>query len=99
VLAVLAVIAVVAAGRGDPLADPVRDRAPFQLPDETATRGDIDALRFAVGFRGYRMDQVDAALDRLATAIEARDQRIAELEAQAVPTPGPTPGDDEWRHE
>ena len=40
------------------------------------------ALRFGVALRGYAMDQVDAVLDRLAAELDARDARIAELEAQ-----------------
>jgi DivIVA domain-containing protein len=36
--------------------------------------GEISAVRFDTALRGYRMDQVDAVLDRLQT-------RIAELEA------------------
>ena len=39
-------------------------------------------LRFGVALRGYAMDQVDAVLDRLAADLEARDTRIAQLEAQ-----------------
>ncbi|MDP9397085.1 MAG: DivIVA domain-containing protein [Actinomycetota bacterium] len=82
VLALLAVVAVVAAGRGGELTDPVVDRAPLGLPEE----GPLDAtalqrVRFSLGFRGYRMDQVDGVLDRVGAELAERDARIAELQS------------------
>ncbi|WP_052465803.1 DivIVA domain-containing protein [Mobilicoccus massiliensis] len=44
-----------------------------ELPDGVVHAGDVDDLRFDTALRGYRMDQVDAALERLR-------RRIAELE-------------------
>lgn len=80
-LAVIGGIAVVAAGRGGALATAEPDRSPRgRLPIGDVDRGAIDALRFTLGFRGYRMDEVDAVLDRLAGEIEMRDARISELE-------------------
>ena len=83
VLALLAVVAVVAVGRGDAMPDPVVDRAPLGLPEQ----GPLDAaaveqLRFSTGFRGYRMDQVDEVLDRVAGELARRDAQIAELTAE-----------------
>jgi DivIVA domain-containing protein len=97
-IAVLGGVAVVASGRGEglPYAEP--DRADLTLPtDRLAAREDVDRLRFAVGLRGYRMDEVDDVLDRLANDIAYRDRQIAELEqhlaghppAAAVPEPVP----------
>jgi DivIVA domain-containing protein len=40
-------------------------------------RGDVDKVRFSVGARGYRMDEVDDVLDRLAYEIDVRERRIA----------------------
>jgi DivIVA domain-containing protein len=80
-IAVLGGVAVVASGRGEglPYAEP--DRADVTLPtDRLAAREDVDRLRFAVGLRGYRMDEVDDVLDRLANDIAYRDRQIAELE-------------------
>jgi DivIVA domain-containing protein len=80
-LAVIAVIAVVAVGRGGSLGDVEPDRSPRgELPRGEVDRAAIDSLRFTVGFRGYRMDEVDAVLDRLAAELQARDARIAELQ-------------------
>jgi DivIVA domain-containing protein len=41
------------------------------------TPNDVDALRFGLAFRGYRMDQVDDALDRLREELRLRDERLA----------------------
>jgi DivIVA domain-containing protein len=90
-IAVLGGVAMVAAGRGTGLADAEPDRPDVQLPaDRAMGKDDVDALRFSVGLRGYRMDEVDDVLDRLAGELALRDARIAELEgaAPAEPSPG-----------
>ena len=80
-LAVVGAIAVVAAGRGGGLGPAEPARSPRgRLPAGPVGRPAIDALRFTVAFRGYRMDEVDEVLDRLAAEIAQRDARIAELE-------------------
>ncbi len=80
VAAVFGAIAWVAAGRGGGLDDPRQDRPePALADDRQLGKDDIDGARFAVGFRGYRMDQVDRMLDRLAAEIDHRDRTIAEL--------------------
>lgn len=76
-VAVLAGIAAVAAGRGDPLSPSPRDE-----PDVLAVEGvlraeDLERVRLPVGWRGYRMREVDALLDRLA-------DRLRELEAEQL---------------
>jgi DivIVA domain-containing protein len=74
-------IAAVAAGRGDSMAEAYPDRPDFPLPwDRQVRAGDLEALRFSVGFRGYRMDEVDDVIDRMTSEIEQRDKRIEELE-------------------
>ena len=57
----------------DPLSDPTGTQADPILSEDFGA-GEIAAIRFDTALRGYRMDQVDAVLDRLQT-------RIAELEA------------------
>lgn len=57
----------------DPLAEATTTQADPILSEEFGP-GEIAAVRFDTALRGYRMDQVDAVLDRLQT-------RIAELEA------------------
>jgi DivIVA domain-containing protein len=79
---VIAVVALLAVGRLGELPDAEPDRAPLALPeDRVMVPEDVDAVRFAVSVRGYRMDEVDDVLDRLAGDISTRDARIAELEA------------------
>lgn len=85
-LAVIAVVAVVAAGRGGGLGTVEPDRSPRgRLPAGPVDGAAIDALRFTVAFRGYRMDEVDEVLDRLRAELEQRDARLAALEARDAP--------------
>ena len=80
-LAVLAAVGVVAAGYGDALGRTASRRGLLaELPAHPSAE-DVDALRFSLGLRGYRMDEVDLVLDRLRDELAARDLRIAELEA------------------
>lgn len=64
----------------DGLQAPVAGLPPVLLPAVAAPE-DVDRVRFALGLRGYRMDQVDEVLDRLRDELAAKDLRIAELEA------------------
>ncbi|WP_346924815.1 DivIVA domain-containing protein [uncultured Arthrobacter sp.] len=57
---------------------PVANLPPVLLPAEVEP-SDVDRLRFAVGLRGYRMDQVDQVLDQLRDQLAARDRQIADL--------------------
>ena len=73
ILAVLAMgaIAVVAAGRGAPLAEAYDDRPDALVPADRAVTGeDLRRVRFSLAVRGYRMSEVDALLDRLARELE-----------------------------
>lgn len=96
--AVVTVVALLAVGRLGELPEVEPDRAPLALPDDRVLIAeDVDAVRFAVGVRGYRMDEVDDVLDRLALEVGERDARIAELEARldgsATPSIEPPEGD------
>lgn len=82
-LVVIATVAVLVAGGARPVEEAPPDRAPGgSLPEGELTRDDIDRLRFSLGFRGYRMDEVDEVLDRLARELVRRDERIADLEGR-----------------
>ena len=75
-------VAAAAVGRGGGL-DPVEsDLIRPSLPDRPISADDLNSVRFAVGFRGYRMDQVDDVLNRLGHELTERDERITELECQ-----------------
>ncbi|MHA7241146.1 DivIVA domain-containing protein [Arthrobacter sp. TMS1-12-1] len=63
------------------LVEPVASLPPVLLP-ERPSAPDVDAVRFGLGLRGYRMDQVDEVLDRLAGALAERDVLIGELRSQ-----------------
>ena len=69
VLIVLAMggIALLAAGKGAPLAEVYDDRPDAVVPaDGQLSADDLRRVRFSLAFRGYRMTEVDALLDRLA---------------------------------
>ena len=77
---VIFAVAVVATGRGTPMASAAPDRPPFLLPAGRAlTPDDLGAMRFSVVARGYRMDEVDAVLDRLREEIAAREQQLDDM--------------------
>jgi len=60
------------------LDEPATGLPPILLP-ERPTAEDIDHVRFSLGFRGYRMDQVDEVLERLRDRIAEQDEEIARL--------------------
>lgn len=80
-------VAAVAAGQGGAMAPAYPDRPDLALPPGPLGPGDLAGLRFAVGFRGYRMDEVDRVLDRVITELGAKEARIAELERAAYGLP------------
>ena len=90
VLAVLFLAAVVATRGGAQLADAPPDAADLAMPDGPLRSSDVEALRFPLAVRGYRMAEVDAALERLADELAARDRLIADLAEQAERA-GPEP--------
>jgi DivIVA domain-containing protein len=83
VLALVAGVAAVAAGkvRGG-LPEPTSTLPEVELPADAIATKDVEAIRFSVGFRGYRMDEVDAVLDRLGLELGAREEEIRELREQ-----------------
>ena len=96
IVALLAAVGWLAIGGGGHMSEPMPDRPDLALPDEgLLARTDVDRVRFSIGARGYRMDEVDDVLDRLAHEIELREQRITELEGRA-PRPD-TANEDEDR--
>jgi DivIVA domain-containing protein len=79
-VAVMGVVAVVATGRGGELAEVFDDRPDARVPAEGPLGAeDLRRVRFSTAFRGYRMAEVDALLDRL----------TAELEERSPDDPGP----------
>jgi DivIVA domain-containing protein len=73
ILIVLALggVAVLAAGRGAPLAEVYDDRPDATVPASgPLVSDDLRRVRFSIALRGYRMSEVDALLDRLASQLE-----------------------------
>ena len=68
-------IAVVAAGRGTPMAEVYGDRPDTTVPADGPLRAEqLRRVRFPLAFRGYRMAEVDALLDRLADQLAEVEQ-------------------------
>jgi DivIVA domain-containing protein len=89
VLVVLAMggIAMVASGRGTPMARVYDDRPDATVPrDSDIGARDLRTVRFSLAFRGYRMSEVDALLDRLAREMEAGETETRETEAGETET-------------
>jgi len=71
IVAVMGGIAVVAAGRGGSMAETFDDRPDARVPvGGPLTPQDLRRVRFSTALRGYRMSEVDALLDRLASELE-----------------------------
>ncbi|MEX5636480.1 DivIVA domain-containing protein [Parafrankia sp. FMc2] len=74
---VVFVVAALAVGRFDRLAPAVPDGPHVGLGGQTVVSGDIEAVRFGMAVRGYRMAEVDAVLSRLAYELAWRDEELA----------------------
>ncbi len=86
VVLLIGAVAVVASGRWGAMAPAYDDRPDLTVPARQAlTAEDLQAARFGVGLRGYRMDEVDTLLERVAREVAERDRRIADLERAVSP--------------
>lgn len=81
VLGVLFAAAVLSTREQGLLADTSPDDPDVPLPKDPLTPDDVGRLRFSMAARGYRMSEVDLALERLAKELADRDKRIGLLEA------------------
>lgn len=86
VVVLIGAVAVVASGRWGAMNTAYDDRPDMTVPARQAlTSTDIGSARFGVGVRGYRMDEVDTLLERVAKEVAERDRRIADLERAVAP--------------
>ncbi len=60
---------------------PPANLPPVLLPAQAAPE-DVDRVRFSLGFRGYRMDQVDQVLDDLRDQFASKQEEIDALRAE-----------------
>jgi DivIVA domain-containing protein len=89
VVALIGGVAVVASGRGGSMAEVYDDRPDAEVPaDGPLTAADLRRVRFSTAFRGYRMAEVDALLDRLAAELELADARRREAGVPDGSRPG-----------
>ncbi len=71
IVLVMGVIAVVATGRGGSMAEVYDDRPDSRVQaDGPLTALDLRRVRFSTAFRGYRMSEVDALLDRISAELD-----------------------------
>ncbi|WP_239455348.1 DivIVA domain-containing protein [Nocardioides gilvus] len=71
---VLGVVAAVAAGRFGHLPDAETRLGRTESGGGPVRAQDLRTVRFGLAFRGYRMDEVDALLDRVAEQLEQADE-------------------------
>jgi DivIVA domain-containing protein len=80
ILAVVFAVSAVAAGYGGGLTRFHPDWPGRGLPEGRPIRAeDLDAVRFSLAFRGYRMAEVDEVIDRLRHALAERDAVLERL--------------------
>ncbi|MEU4741313.1 DivIVA domain-containing protein [Actinosynnema sp. NPDC023658] len=93
VAAVVFLLAALVFGRGEELAPLPPGASPTRLPSDDVTPADVRDLKFQQVLRGYKMTEVDWALDRLAGEVERLRARVTELEAElgVEPSPHATP--------
>jgi DivIVA domain-containing protein len=97
-LIIFAIFAV-AIGHGGSMTQFKPDWPGRPLPEDRTVRAhDVADAQFSLAFRGYRMAEVDEALDRLAVEIAERDEQIQRLTGQPFeyvpPAPPVTPDTD-----
>lgn len=81
-LGVIGVVAAVATGRvRGGMDEPTTSRPYRALPEQALVPSDVDAVRFSLALRGYRMDEVDEVLGRLRGELADRDAELTRLRA------------------
>lgn len=84
IVLVMGVIAMLAAGHGEPMATAYDDRPDAVVPhDRPLVADDLRKVRFSLALRGYRMSEVDALLERLAHEMSGETAASAPTEGDA----------------
>lgn len=71
------------------LGEPTTTMSHVPLPEDALTPGDLDGLRFDTALRGYRMNEVDAVVDRLRREIDDLHEQVARLAPRESHQPAP----------
>jgi DivIVA domain-containing protein len=74
---ILVLVGSLATGRSGGLENDAPDAPPFVLPTGPLRAADLSSIRLPLAIRGYRMAEVDALLDRIASQLEAARQWAA----------------------
>jgi len=94
-MAVIALVTGVVTGRIAASMEPPSSSLPFRgLAGGDLRPADLEQLRFDAALRGYRMDQVDGVLDRLAEELARRADEIAALRSELAEILGEPGADD-----
>jgi len=81
-------------GRGEELAPMPPGSTPTRLPAQDLTGADVRSLRFQQTLRGYKVSEVDWALERLAGEVDVLRARLERAEGRAADErAGPDPTD------
>jgi DivIVA domain-containing protein len=84
VVLVMGGVAALAAGRGAPMSAAYDDRPDALVPKDGPLGPEhVRRVRFSLAFRGYRMTEVDALLDRLAGQLERAEPPPPQARADA----------------
>jgi DivIVA domain-containing protein len=75
------------------LPEPTSSVPLLRLPADRLTGQDVDRLRFSVGLRGYRMDEVDHVLDRVSAELRSRQAELDELRERLDTRPADVGGE------
>jgi DivIVA domain-containing protein len=95
VAVVAGVVALVSGVVSGGLSEPEHQVPARALPVGPLTGRDVTELRFVQALRGYRMDQVDAAMDALGAEIDRLRALVPEDQRLAPPTEEEIPAHDE----
>lgn len=96
--AVMFGIAVFVFGRGEQMAPLPARMSPVELPASGVRGDDVRHVRFGLALRGYRMSDVDWALERLADELDVLHHRLDAFTTDSsagvrAPQVSPTDGD------
>ncbi len=82
-------LAVFVFGRGEQLAPLSPRSSPTELPENEMAAQDVRKVRFAMALRGYRMSDVDWALERMADEIDRLRAEVDALTGSSGADDGP----------